>query len=309
MSHVGLSARDLSVSFGDIPVLDGANVEIAAGRRLALLGANGSGKTTLLRCLAGSLRPDTGEVLVDGSPVEYRRSGLKRHRELVQLVLQDPDDQLFSADVRRDVSFGPMNLGLPEPEVRERVDEALHLLGIADLADRPVHRLSYGQRKRAAIAGAVAMRPCVLLLDEPTSGLDPVGVDEMVGALTRLEREHTTVALATHNVNFAIEWADSVAIVVGGQVVQGDPAELLGDVELLASAHLRLPMVLDLWSRVSGARRDNSAPGAIPTTEDPAPTAHANPRDPSTRRDSSLARGATLPRDVAQLAALILGDR
>lgn len=286
MSHVGLSARDLSVSFGDIPVLDGASVEIAAGRRLALLGANGSGKTTLLRCLAGALRPNAGEVLVDGSPVDYGRRGLKRYRELVQLVLQDPDDQLFSADVRRDVSFGPMNLGLPEPEVKERVDEALDLLGISDLADRPVHRLSYGQRKRAAIAGAVAMRPCVLLLDEPTSGLDPVGVDEMVGALARLEQGHTTVALATHNVNFALEWADSVAVVVASRVVQGDPAELLGDVELLASAHLRLPLVLDLWSRVTDG---TSPPGAA--------------------RAAPVPRDNGLPRDVAGLAARILGDR
>ncbi len=188
MSHQTLAAEGLTVGFDrGTPVLDGASLTVPAGRRLALLGATGSGKTTLLRCLSGALRPARGRVTLDGAELRHTRSGLRAHRQEVQLVLQDPDDQLFSASVAQDVSFGPLNLGLPEDQVRARVAEALELLAVAHLAGRPTHQLSYGERKRVTIAGAVAMRPCVLLLDEPTAGLDPSAVTETLGALTRLQ--------------------------------------------------------------------------------------------------------------------------
>ncbi len=244
MSHRQLAARGLEVAFGQRRVLTGADLVIPRGRRLALLGANGSGKTTLLRALSGAIRPQAGTVLVDGEPVGYGRSGLRSHRQVVQLVAQNPDDQLFAADVSRDVSFGPLNLGLPEGEVRRRVADALRLLSIEDLTERPIHELSYGQRKRVAIAGALAMEPCVMLLDEPTAGLDPQGVDEMVAALERLLQAHTTVVIATHDVDFALWWADSVAVLVDGQVRHGLAPRLLADADLVAAARLRQPLVL-----------------------------------------------------------------
>lgn len=244
MSHRQLSASAVQVSYGQRAVLRGADLEIPRARRLALLGANGSGKTTLLRTLAGSLKPTGGEVLVDGVALRFDRAGLRAHRQVVQLVAQNPDDQLFAADVFRDVSFGPLNLGLAEHEVRERVAEALAVLSIEDLAERPIHELSYGQRKRVAIAGALAMQPCVMLLDEPTAGLDPQGVDEMVGALESLLRAHTTVVISTHDVEFALGWADSVAVLVDGRVRHGAPNALLSDAGLVAAARLRQPLVL-----------------------------------------------------------------
>ncbi|GAB47460.1 energy-coupling factor ABC transporter ATP-binding protein [Mobilicoccus pelagius] len=260
MSHQSLHAEGLVFGYDGAPVLDAADLTIAGGTRIALLGANGSGKTTLLRCLSAALQPQAGRVLLDGAPVRYDRAGLRHHRQNVQLVLQDPDDQLFSADVRRDVSFGPLNLGLSEAETVERVDEALDLLGITHLADRPVHQLSYGQRKRAAIAGAVAMRPCLLLLDEPTAGLDPAGVDEMFTALARLEEHATTVVLATHDVDLALAWAQDCAVVLDGRVVQGDPVDLLDRTDLLRAARLRRPWVLDLAARVGLAHDPDAAP-------------------------------------------------
>ena len=244
MSHRQLSASAVQVSYGQRAVLRGADLEIPRARRLALLGANGSGKTTLLRTLAGSLKPNGGEVLVDGVALRFDRAGLRAHRQVVQLVAQNPDDQLFAADVFRDVSFGPLNLGLAEHEVRERVAEALAVLSIEDLAERPIHELSYGQRKRVAIAGALAMQPCVMLLDEPTAGLDPQGVDEMVGALESLLRAHTTVVISTHDVEFALGWADSVAVLVDGRVRHGAPNALLSDAGRVAAARLRQPLVL-----------------------------------------------------------------
>ncbi len=251
MSHHSLRADEVTVSYiGTGPALDHACLDVLPSTRLALLGANGSGKTTLLRCLSGSLKPDGGHVRLDDAAMSYSRTGLRRHRQEVQLVLQDPDDQLFSADVFQDVSFGPVNLGLDDHEVRARVDEALELLGIEHLRRRPIHQLSYGERKRVATAGAVAMRPCVLLLDEPTAGLDPAAVDELQSALRRLEEHDTTVVLSTHDVSFALAWADSVAVVLDRSVVQGDPLELLGDASLLAAARLRMPWPLELSQRL-----------------------------------------------------------
>ena len=167
-----------------------------------------------------------------------------------QLVLQDPDDQLFSASVAQDVSFGPLNLGLAEEEVRERVAEALTLLAVDSLAARPTHQLSYGERKRVAIAGAVAMRPCVLLLDEPTAGLDPSAVAEALAALARLQQHDSTVVMSTHDVDLALRWADEVAVVVDRAVVQGAPEDVLGDDDLLARARLGRPWALTLGARL-----------------------------------------------------------
>ncbi|GAA3231231.1 ATP-binding cassette domain-containing protein [Pseudonocardia petroleophila] len=220
------------------PVLDGADLALHAGRRVAVLGANGGGKTTLFRLLAGALAPSAGEVLLDGAPVVRSRRGLTALRTQVQLVLQDPDDQLFSASVGQDVSFGPVNLGLAPDEVRARVEGALAALGIGGLADRPTHLLSFGQKKRVAIAGAVAMAPRLLVLDEPTAGLDPAGVEELLVTLAGLHAAGTTPVLSTHDVDLAQRWADEVAVVVDGRVVTGPAADVLADAALLRTARL-----------------------------------------------------------------------
>lgn len=220
-------------------VLSGVDFAIAEGRALVLLGRNGSGKTTLMRLLSGGLRPGSGTLLLDGAPVTHDRKGLTRLRGSVQLVVQDPDDQLFAASVEQDVSFGPMNLGLPEPQVRERVAAALAALDITELRDRPTHLLSYGQRKRAAIAGAVAMAPRVLILDEPTAGLDPDGQERLLEVLAGLRAAGTTVVMATHDVDLAVRWADDAAVLTPSGIRVGPAAELLSDPALLADAGLR----------------------------------------------------------------------
>ncbi|MCZ2813564.1 ATP-binding cassette domain-containing protein [Modestobacter sp. VKM Ac-2979] len=251
MSHLTLAAEGLVAGYErGARVLAGASLTVPPGRRLALLGANGSGKTTLLRCLSGALAPVRGRITLDGAELHATRKGLRAHRQAVQLVLQDPDDQLFSASVAQDVSFGPVNLGLPEDEVRARVTEALELLAVAHLAGRPTHQLSYGERKRVAIAGAVAMRPCVLMLDEPTAGLDPTAVGEALAALTRLQEADSTIVMSTHDVDLALRWADEVAVVVDGGVVQGAPDVVLGDDALLARARLDRPWALSVGARL-----------------------------------------------------------
>ncbi|MER5885007.1 ATP-binding cassette domain-containing protein [Streptomyces sp. NPDC001941] len=222
-------------------VLSGVDFAVPAGRSTALLGRNGSGKTTLLRLLSGGLRCGSGVLRCAGREVTYDRKGLTRLRTAVQLVVQDPDDQLFAASVAQDVSFGPLNLGVPEAEVRERVAGALAALDITALADRPTHLLSYGQRKRAAIAGAVAMRPGLLVLDEPTAGLDPDGQERLLEVLGRLRDSGTTVLMATHDVDLALRWADEAAVLGPSGVRTGPVAEVLADAGLLAAARLRRP--------------------------------------------------------------------
>jgi cobalt/nickel transport system ATP-binding protein len=234
-----LEARGLCFAYEPgRPVLDGADLALHAGRRVAVLGPNGGGKTTLFRLLAGALAPAAGEVLLEGAPVVRTRRGLTALRTRVQLVLQDPDDQLFSACVGQDVSFGPVNLGLPPDAVRARVDAALAALGIGGLADRPTHTLSFGQKKRVAIAGAVAMAPRLLVLDEPTAGLDPAGVEELLRTLAALHATGTTPVLSTHDVDLAQRWADEVAVVADGRVVTGEAAAVLADADLLRAARL-----------------------------------------------------------------------
>ncbi|MBV1938870.1 ATP-binding cassette domain-containing protein [Streptomyces sp. BV286] len=237
-----VALRGASYAYEDgPPVLRNLDFEVREGRALALLGRNGSGKTTLMRLLSGGLRPDTGQLAVADQPVRYDRKGLTRLRTTVQLVVQDPDDQLFAASVGQDVSFGPLNLGLTDLEVRARVDEALAALDISALADRPTHLLSYGQRKRTAIAGAVAMRPRVLILDEPTAGLDPDGQERLLAALDGLREGGTTVVMATHDVDLALRWADDAALLTPDGVFTGPAAGTLARTDLLEQAGLRLP--------------------------------------------------------------------
>jgi len=235
-----LAVRGLVYAYpGGVPALDGLDLDVVAGRRLAILGPNGAGKTTLLLHLNGTLRPSAGDIRLDGAPVAHDRAGLALWRRRVGLVLQDADDQLFAPSVAEDVSFGPLNLGLPRAEVEARVAAALEALGIADLAARPPHMLSFGQKKRAAIAGAVAMRPEILLLDEPTAGLDGRAAKRLLATLAELEATGTTLVFTTHDVDMAHRFADDAALFADGRVIAfGEAKTILADSETMDRAGL-----------------------------------------------------------------------
>ncbi len=258
-----LSATGLDYSYpGGVPALRRLDLTITAGRKLAILGPNGAGKSTLLLHLNGSLRPDRGGVLLVGQPGDYTRRGLIAWRSRVALVLQDADDQIFAATVAEDVSFGPLNQGLTGAEAAARVQGALQALGIADLADRPTHMLSGGQKKRVAIAGAVAMQPEILLLDEPTAGLDRAAADQLITLLHDLARGGMTLVFSTHDIELALLLADDVALFRNGAVLAQAGAEtVLADANLLAGAGLRPPVVVDLWL---GARQRGLCPAGAP---------------------------------------------
>lgn len=262
MAAVILEARGLRFTYpGGVPALDGLDLSVEQGRRLAILGPNGAGKTTLLLHLNGTLKPSAGQVLLAGVAAGHGRAELAAWRRRVGLVLQEPDDQLFAGTVAEDVSFGPLNLGLGKDEVRTRVAEALEAMRIADLADRPPHMLSFGQKKRAAIAGALAMHPEVLLLDEPTAGLDQFGAVHLLAALDKRHAAGTTLAFTTHDVDLAWSWADSVALFVGGRVIAQGPAEtVLAQADILAQARLKPPLLLELG--LAARRSGRLAPDA-----------------------------------------------
>jgi cobalt/nickel transport system ATP-binding protein len=265
-----LEVRGLRYQYdGGALALDDMDMEFRSGVRHALVGANGAGKTTLFLHLNGTLRPQSGTVLIDGYPADYSRAGLTAWRQVVGLVFQNPDDQLFAGTVQQDVSFGPFNLGLTEAEVRERVDEALDSLGISHVRDRPTHMLSFGQKKRASIAGAVAMRPRVLIVDEPLSGLDPSGQEHFLGVLRDLHDGGTTVVIATHDMSLAYEWADELSIMHAGRVVDhGPPTAVMADAQSLDRYGLRAPWVLDVESELRRTGVISSAPGSLRCRDD-----------------------------------------
>jgi cobalt/nickel transport system ATP-binding protein len=231
------------------PALCGATLRLEAGQRVAMLGRNGAGKSTLLLHANGILRPDSGAVRVAGAPLSYTRRGLLAARRQVGMIFQSPDDQLFSASVAQDISFGPLNLGLSDAEARQRVAEAAALCEVADLLDRPTHALSGGQKARVALAGVLAMRPLVILADELTAALDPWMRQQVFAIFSRLVERGTTVLLATHEPEIARRWADLAVVMDAGRVVAAEaPARIFAEPELRALIGPREP-----WDREGGA--------------------------------------------------------
>ncbi|GLY17753.1 putative ABC transporter ATP-binding protein [Kineosporia sp. NBRC 101677] len=217
--------------------LDGVDLTVQRGERLAVLGPNGAGKTTLALHLNGILRPTDGSVRIDGVPVV--KENLQQIRRRVGLVFQDPDDQLFMPTVREDIAFGPRNLGLSAAETAARVESALEKVGLTDLADRPPHHLSFGQRRRAAVATVLAMDADVLVLDEPSSNLDPAARRELAEILLGLD---VTVLMITHDLPYALQLCPRSVILADRRIQADAPtAELLSDPELLARYRLELP--------------------------------------------------------------------
>ena len=244
-----IEVKDLAYAYPDgTPALQGVSFGAEQGEVTGILGSNGAGKSTLFLNLNGVLTPQGGQVLLDGEPVSYARRNLPELRRRVGLVFQDPDDQLFSADVYRDISFGAVNLGLPETEVRRRVEDAMTRTGVSALRDKPTHALSYGQKKRVAIAGVLVMEPSVMILDEPTAGLDPQGVSDIMTLLRDIRKSlGVTIILATHDMDIVPLYCDRVYLLSGGRMVtHGTPEEVFRRPELLRENHLRLPRIAHL---------------------------------------------------------------
>lgn len=241
-----LEAQGINYAYSDgTHALKGITIEVKRGKTTAVLGGNGAGKSTLFLCFNGILKPQSGRVLFNGTPMDYSRNGMKELRSSVGIVFQDPDSQLFSASVYQDISFGPLNMKLTEKEVIERVNTAMDRTGICHLKDKPTHSMSFGQKKRVAIAGVLAMRPQVLVLDEPTAGLDPIGASEIMKLLKQTQRElGISVVIATHDIDIVPLYCDYTYIMDQGKLaMEGTPQEVFSQKETLRKVNLRLPRI------------------------------------------------------------------
>lgn len=235
--------------------LDNVSLEIEQGDFVALIGHTGSGKSTLIQHFNALEKPTSGKLYVDGIDTSDEKADLKTLRRTVGLVFQYPEHQLFEETVYKDIAFGPINMGCSENEVKERVYEAMRLAGLSEsLSQRSPFDLSGGQKRRAAIAGVLAMRPKVLVLDEPTAGLDPAGRDEILGAIVELHRmaKDMTVIFVSHSMEDVANIAKRVIVMNKGRVaLTGTVGEVFSHSDELEAIGLDVPEVTRLFKRLN----------------------------------------------------------
>lgn len=243
-----LELQDISFAYDDKPVLQDINLQFEQGRTIAVLGSNGAGKSTLFLLLNGVLAPTTGSILLAGQSVRNSKSDLQRLRRHVGIVFQNPDDQVFSSSVAKDIAFGLLNQGMDTKLAEQKVSDIAIQLKITHLLDQPTHALSFGQKKIVSIAGVLVMQPKVIVLDEPTAGLDPHGVSEVLELLNTIKQElGMTVILSTHEIDLVPLYCEQAIVLSAGRTVfVGSTDELFAQPEQLRSYGLRLPRIAHL---------------------------------------------------------------
>jgi cobalt/nickel transport system ATP-binding protein len=247
MKREAITVRNLSYRYPDgTKALEDVNLEVYEGERIAVVGPNGAGKTTFMLHLNGTLRGSEGQIEIFGKNLEkMKREEIVKE---VGMVFQDPDDQLFMPTIFDDIAFGPINLGLKEDEVRERVEKAISSLGLSGYEDKSPHHLSFGEKKKASLAAVMAMEPRILVLDEPTANLDPRSRAELIGILNELnEREGITMVIVTHDVNAIPELADRIYTLNRTIIEMGTPREIFFNGALLKQNKLDVPDVFKVF--------------------------------------------------------------
>lgn len=250
MNDILLKTEHLSYTYEgeNAPALKDVSLSIRRGSKVAVMGANGSGKSTFFLCCNGILKPASGQLFYDGVPYSYKKKDLLSLRSRVGIVFQNPDNQLFSASVYEEISFGLCNLGVPEDEAARRVKAAMEHLDITPFSHKPVHALSGGQKKQVALSDVLVMEPEILILDEPSAALDPKHTRLIRAFINQLSDDGMTILISTHDVDYALEWADELILLKDGEVLaQGNPADILNDRTLTAAASLETPRVLSVY--------------------------------------------------------------
>ncbi|MCI4626966.1 MAG: ATP-binding cassette domain-containing protein [Candidatus Magnetoovum sp. WYHC-5] len=263
--QIVLSVQVNSMRYADgTQALSNININITSGAFVGLLGANGSGKTTLLKVMDGLIKDYNGASFLYKDDIR-RLSPSEIYRK-VGMVFQNPNDQLFASTVFEDVSFGPINMGFETKEVINRVNNALQAVDMIECAQKNIHNLSYGQKKRACIAGLLAMGHEILLLDEPTEGLDPVGEYKMMDILKKLNKEcRVTIVMATHSVDLIPLFLDSLYVLSSGCIVcAGKPEDVFSTPHEMAEVKLRLPQIAELFYKLKQV--DKLPLGKLPLT-------------------------------------------
>lgn len=263
-----LEARNITFSYDDgTEALNNVNLKVDKGDIVALLGKNGAGKSTLFLHFNGILRPDKGEIIIDGEKLKYDKKSLIKFRQKVGLVFQNPDDQIFAPSVEEDVAFGPLNLKLPMEEVQKRVHEALERVGMVGFEKKAPHHLSGGQKKRVAIAGILAMKPEIMVFDEPTAGLDPKGASKIINLLKELNEQGITIIISTHDVDLVPQYANKVYVLHEGEIIgEGTAKDIFSNKELIDKANLELPIIANFFKKIESESEDMSFNGDYPLT-------------------------------------------
>lgn len=249
-----LEVRQLKYTYGSgTNALNGVDLIIREGEKIAVIGSNGSGKSTFFLNLNGVYFPDAGTIHYRGT--ELNKNSLKDLRKHIGIVFQDADNQIIAATVRSEVGFGPLNLKLSKSEVVQRVDAALETLSLTALSDRPPHYLSGGEKKRVTIAGILSMHPEIIIFDEPTASLDPMGSKMLENLLGDLTAAGKTLILSTHDIEFAYRWADRIIVFDKGKIIgDGTVLEIFRDDRLLQRANLIKPSLLDVYEAMVAAK-------------------------------------------------------
>ena len=260
-----LEARNVSYSYGKGSdghmSLHDVSLGIREGVRTVILGANGAGKSTLFYHFNGVFKPKEGQLFYRDIPMSYEREHLYELREDVSVVVQNPDEQIFSTTVEEDVAFGPMNSNIHPDILEQRIRDCLFKVGMEEYRYRPTTQLSYGQKKRVAIAGALAMEPKVLILDEPTAGLDPQMSHEVMELVDQMCLSGTTVIISTHDVDLAYAWAEEIHVLRHGRLVySGEPEPFFDDKDAVALAGLTLPHTFSVNRSLEGIRGQPEEP-------------------------------------------------
>ncbi|WNI61575.1 energy-coupling factor ABC transporter ATP-binding protein [Enterobacter asburiae] len=246
-----LTTADLWFRYQEAQVLKGLTLDFSTHPVTGLVGANGCGKSTLFMNLSGLLRPQQGAVLWQGKPLDYSKRGLLALRQQVATVFQDPDQQIFYTDIDSDIAFSLRNLGVAEPEIARRVDDALTLVDAQRFRQQPIQCLSHGQKKRVAIAGALVLGARYLLLDEPTAGLDPSGRTQMIEIIRRIVAQGNHVVISSHDIDLIYEVSDAVYVLRQGEVLaHGAPGEVFARGELIKRAGLTQPWLVKLHAEL-----------------------------------------------------------
>lgn len=245
--EVLLEAQNICYSYDDdddFNALQDVSLKIGRGEKIAILGNNGAGKSTFFLICNGILKPQSGKIYYENKEITHKKSDIIHLRRNVGIVFQDADTQIIAPTVKAEISFGPMNLKLAHDEVARRTHSAIAEMDLSGFEMRAPHNLSGGEKKRVTIADIIAMEPSVILLDEPTSSLDPQGVCSLQKTLNTLSARNITLAISTHDIDFAWGWAERIIVFCGGKIIaDGAPEEIFADTEIICKAGLRKPIL------------------------------------------------------------------
>lgn len=247
-----IEIKNLFFAYEEKLVLKDINLSIKRGERIAVMGSNGAGKSTFFLNLNGVLQPEKGEIWLEGKRVG--KKDFKELRKKVGFVFQDADSQIIASNVRAEISFGPVNLGLDRDETVKRVEDAVEYMSLSDLQERAPHYLSGGEKKRVSIADILAMEPELFIFDEPMAALDPVNAEKVEEILQRLHGDGRTLLIATHDVDFAYRFADRILVFADGALIaDGTPDEIFRISEIMERAHLKKPSLMAVWETLARA--------------------------------------------------------